>query len=160
MENKPPQKQKTSATKRKDNIKYEFKTSHGKMWVDPSDIMEALFEMSNCKETETDITPPEEDLQGWGIVFATDELGQQRPLLLMRALPTPSCIRPYSTVKNDDNILREILLKDVYKLTKFKIWWKTFKIKIKNLFKRKKIPLPPKTQSGWLSEMPIKKAGS
>ncbi len=133
-------------------IKYEFKTSHGKMWVNPGDIISALVEQSNNECT--DITPPDEDLQGWSIMNGTDENGVSRPLFLMRILPGPSVPIAYNYVAGDDYNMRNIILREIYKLTPFKIWIKQLKRRMMNFFKfGRRYKKPPKNTSGWLRNL-------
>jgi hypothetical protein len=119
-----------------DEVSYMFKTAHGKMIVKPSDIIEALKEQSEHAD-DIDLKPPEEDLQGWGIINATDENGNSRPLFLMRVLPNmyhPS----HDIFKEDDEIMCNLVMRNIYKLTPAKIKWLQFKMRfrrwIKNIF--------------------------
>ena len=124
---------------RRDEVVYTTVTSRGKMKFRPSDIMDALKEQSSLEGVE--ITPPEEDLWGWSVINATDENGASRPLFLMRVLPGNNVPISYSNVERDDEKMRNIILRDVYKLTPIKIKWITFKMKVMNrinkIFKRK-----------------------
>ena len=143
-------------------VSYKFTTEHGVMHVKPSDIIAALEEQATSEETE--ITAPEADLQGWGVIHATDEMGTSRPLLLMRVLPAPAFSRPYDEVRGDDRAMEEIILREVYKLTPRKIKWLQFKARMKYWFMRlgrskNKAPKPikpPKTTAGWLSNLMYK----
>ena len=114
-------------------------TSRGKMKFRPSDIMNALDEQSKLEDV--DLTPPEEDLWGWSVINATDEQGASRPLFLIRVIPGNNIPISYSKVAGDDKKIGEIILKDVYKLTPFKIKWIIFKKNMKaffnKIFKRK-----------------------
>jgi hypothetical protein len=128
------------------------------MYITSRDIVAALEEQANSKDDV--ITPPHEDLQGWGVIHATDENGCSRPLLLMRVLPAPTLSKSYSNVRDDDRAMEDIILTEVYKLTPRRIKWLQFKAKARNVFLRifkqkKKIrPIkPPKTTAGWLGDM-------
>lgn len=115
-----------------EEVEYKFSTAHGIMRVKPSNIIDALKEQA--EQEEIDIQPPEEDLKGWGIIYATDEEGKQRPLLLMRALPN-QYHPPYRTFSSDDMNMIDLVRKEVYKLTPSKIKWIKYKLRIKAFFK-------------------------
>jgi hypothetical protein len=115
-------------TKPNDEVAYKFKTSQGTMSIKPSDIMEALEEQAKLEEF--DLQPPEEDLQGWSIMYACDEAGKSRPLLLMRILPGPSKSIPYYKVEKDDEKMGDIIMRHVYKLSPAKIKWIKFRMKM------------------------------
>jgi len=112
---------------------YEFTTKDGVMYIKPSEIMMALREQVQ-NETSDPLTPPEEDLEGWGIINATDENGVSRPLLLMRMLPAANNPIPYYKVMDDDTAMSRILLSQVYKLTPLRIKWIRFISKIKRIY--------------------------
>lgn len=113
---------------------YTFKTPQGIVRVTPNDILVALKEQSE-KEYE-DIQPPDEDLQGWEIIHATDERGVPHPLFLMRKLPC-GAHPPYSLFKRDDDAIGDIILKKVYNLSESKIKWIRFKNRIYKWFNEK-----------------------
>ena len=119
---------------RVNEIVYEFKTDKGTMRVKPSDIIQAMEEQS--KVDPSDICPPDEDLQGWSLVYAKDEAGASRPLLLMRYLPGQTHPLPYSKVENDDRIMEELVMKKIYKLSYLKIKWLRFKKQIKTKYSK------------------------
>ena len=118
----------------KNEIEYTFKTSQGNVRVTPNDILVALKEQSE-KEYE-DIQPPDEDLQGWEIIHATDERGVSHPLFLMRKLPS-GAHPPHSLFKRDDDAIGDIILKKVYNLSESKIKWIRFKNRIYKWFNGK-----------------------
>ena len=123
------------ASKQMDNeVVYKTKTSRGTVSFKSSDIIEALSEQSKLEVVE--ITPPEEDLWGWSVINATDEQGASRPLFLMRVIPGNNVPLSYSQIAGDDKKIGEIILKDVYKLTPFKIKWIMFKKNMVNKFNR------------------------
>lgn len=118
----------------KNEIEYTFKTPQGNVRVTPNDILVALKEQSE-KEYE-DIQPPDEDLQGWEIIHATDERGVPHPLFLMRKLPC-GAHPPHSLFKRDDDAIGDIILKKVYNLSESKIKWIRFKNRIYKWFNGK-----------------------
>jgi hypothetical protein len=120
--------QRIKKAKLNDEVAYKFKTSQGTMSIKPSDIMEALEEQA--KLDEVDFQPPEEDLQGWSIMYACDEAGNSRPLLLMRILPGPSKSIPYYKMEKDDEKMGDIIMRHVYKLSPAKIKWIRFRMKM------------------------------
>lgn len=115
-------------------IEYTFKTPRGTVRVTPNDILVALKEQSE-KEYD-DIQPPNEDLQGWEIIHATDEKGVSHPLFLMRKLPGGS-YPPHGLFKRDDDAMGDIILKKVYNLSESKIKWIRFKNRIYKWFNEK-----------------------
>lgn len=117
-----------------DESTYTIKTNNGKMYIKPSDIMQALEEQANT--TNEDITPPEEDLSGWGVVYATDENGKSRPAFLMRVLPAMSQPQAYYKVAQDDKNMQDIILRKIYNLTPSRIKWIRFKKYIKDSIKK------------------------
>jgi len=117
-----------------DEVEYKFKTEKGIMRVKPSDILKALEENSNRDNSE--LLPPEEDLQGWDIISATDESGKSHPLFLMRSIPSSISCFNYSKFRGDDDDMAEIILTDVYKLTPIRVKWIQIKNKIRKFINR------------------------
>jgi hypothetical protein len=107
-----------------DEVEYKFRTERGIMRISPSEIMKILAEVSERNNSE--IVPPEEDLQGWDIINATDEDGKSHPFFLMRTLPFATSFNYKKFKKDDDNIV-DLLLRDVYKVTPSRIKWIKFK---------------------------------
>lgn len=117
-----------------DTPEYSIHTIHGQMKIKSSDIINALKSCA-AEDVEDDII--DEDLKGWEIVYASDEFGKSRPLFLMRVLPSANYPVSHNNSTVDDSIMADLILKDVYKLTPFKI--KTIKIKYKIMKWLKKI---------------------
>lgn len=116
-----------------DEVVYQFVTEHGIMRISPSEILKVLKEMSNQKYTE--VLPPEEDLQGWEIINATDEDGKSHPLFLMRALPACTNFN-YTKYIKDDSVMADLILREVYKVTPSKIKWIKFKLWISGFIQK------------------------
>ncbi len=116
-------------------VQYTFKTSRGTVRITPNDILVALKEQSE-KDYDDDIQPPNEDLQGWEIIHATDERGVSHPLFLMRKLPCGSH-PPHGLFKRDDDAMGDIILKKVYNLSESKIKWIRFKNRVCKWFNEK-----------------------
>lgn len=124
----------TSKNENLTEIEYTFKTPRGTVRITPNDILVALKEQSE-KECD-DIQPPDEDLQGWEIIHATDEQGVSHPLFLMRKLPC-GAHPPHGLFKRDDDAMGDIILKKVYNLSESKIKWIRFKNKVCELINEK-----------------------
>ncbi|MFA5754441.1 MAG: hypothetical protein WC905_03770 [Patescibacteria group bacterium] len=114
-------------------VVYKFKTTSGVVNVTPDDIIAALKEQSEQSDYENYIH--EEDLQGWSIINATDEEGKSRPLFLIRTLPNQN-YPPYSKFHFDDENMRALIYKNIYRLTPVKIFWIRLKLKMRNYLKK------------------------
>ena len=114
-------------------VVYEFKTTSGVVNITPDDIIAALKEQSEQSDYENHIH--EEDLQGWSIINATDEEGKSRPLFLIRTLPNQNH-PPYSKFHFDDENMRALIYKNIYRLTPVKIFWIRLKLKMRNYLKK------------------------
>jgi hypothetical protein len=140
-----------------DQIVYTFNSVHGKVIVEAADITKALEEQSAKEYDAMDHT---EDLMGWSLIHATDENGKSRPFCIMRTLPGNNVPLPYNKVALDDKAMGELIMSEIYKLTKRKLWWLRFKHKIKTMFRRDKKALAapkaikqPKDTSKWIQNI-------
>ena len=120
-------------TMKQHEVVYEFKTTSGVVNITPDDIITALKEQAEQSDYENHTW--EEDLQGWSIINATDEEGKSRPLFLIRTIPIQN-YPSYSKFQLDDENMRALIYKNIYRLTPVKIFWIRLKLKTRNYMKR------------------------
>ena len=120
--------------------KYVIRNGLQKYEVSPGEILSALHEQA----TKGDSDPEEvlnEDLCGWSLIHATDESGVTRPFCIMRSLPVQYPGK-YNDIRIDDDNMANIIMEQVYKLSKRRVRWLYFKKRIKDfitkIFPKKK----------------------
>lgn len=114
-------------------------TEYGKVLINKNDLAEALNPLQD------DVEPPEENIDGWALVWirvSEKEKYRQIPILMRNMTnseaiivrpPADEVARHASQVKEDDEEIQNIVLREVYKLTPFRIrllkigrWFKSF----------------------------------